>query len=162
MLAVFIGTVGTAGAIGTFVGGRLTDLWGADRTLIATFAVLFLSTVALATIGLLGEGSAPVWSVVMALAAYGFAGWGFNPPMNTRVLNLAGDAGTEAVALNTSGLYVGIAIAGALGGAAVSLYGGTGAAIAASGTGLVTLVVMSLSIRYYPSAVSHHPAQARD
>ena len=160
MLAVFIGTVGVAGAIGTFVGGRLTDLWGADRTLIVTFALLVLATVGLSTIGLLGQGAAPIWMVIATLAVYGFAGWGFNPPMNTRALNLAADAGTEAVALNTSGLYVGIAIAGALGGAAVTVFGGTGAAIAAAGIGLVTLVVMSLSIRFYPSVTDHHPREA--
>jgi len=89
----------------------------------------------------------------VALAVYGFGGWGFNPPMNTRALSLAGDAGTEAVALNTSGLYVGIAIAGAVGGGAITLYGGTGAAVAASAIGLVTLVVMSLSVRFYPSTI---------
>lgn len=153
MLAVFIGTVGVAGAIGTFVGGRLTDQWGADRTLIATFAVLVLGVVGLAATGLLWPGTAPIWMVVVALAVYGFGGWGFNPPMNTRALSLADDAGTEAVALNTSGLYVGIAIAGAVGGGAITLYGGTGAAVAASGIGLVTLVVMILSIRFYPSTI---------
>lgn len=158
MLAVFIGTVGVAGAAGTFVGGRLTDLWGADRTLIATFAMLVLATVGLSSIALLGQGSAPIWMVIVALAVYGFTGWGFNPPMNTRALQLAGAAGTEAVALNNSGLYVGIAIAGALGGGAITLYGGTGAAVAA-GIGLVTLLVMSLSVRFYPSTGAERPRE---
>ncbi|MBE2998411.1 MFS transporter [Nocardiopsis sp. HNM0947] len=156
MLAVFIGTVGVAGAVGTFAGGRLTDRWGADRTLIATFTVLVLATVALSAIGLLGRGTAPVWLVTVALAVYGFAGWGFNPPMNTRALSLAGDAGTEAVALNTSGLYVGIAVAGAVGGGAITLHGGIGAVVAASGIGLVTLVVMALSVRLYPSSIGEN------
>lgn len=159
MLALFIGTVGVAGAVGTFAGGRLTDVWGADRTLIATFGMLVLATVGLTALGLLGQGSAPIWTVVLALAVYGFAGWGFNPPMNTRALRLAGDAGTEAVALNTSGLYVGIAIAGALGGGAITLYGGTGAAMAAAGIGLVTLLVMSLSVRFYPSGTVESPRE---
>ncbi|MBB5999888.1 putative MFS family arabinose efflux permease [Streptomonospora salina] len=120
ILAGFIGVVGAAGAVGTFVGGRLTDRWGADAALLATFGLLVAATLGLAAIGLAGGGSAPVWLVAAALAVYGFAGWGFNPPMNTRALRLAGDAGTEAVALNTSGLYAGIAVAGALGGSAVA------------------------------------------
>ncbi|MFD0772432.1 hypothetical protein ACFQZ2_00685 [Streptomonospora algeriensis] len=86
-----------------------------------------------------------------ALAVYGFPGWGFNPPMNTRALRLAGDAGTEAVALNTSGLCVGIAVAGVLGGSAVALHGGTGAAVAAAAIGLVALGAMGVSVRLFPA-----------
>ena len=86
------------------------------------------------------------------LAVWGFGGWAFNPPMNTRALRLAGDAGTEAVALNTSALYIGVAAAGALGGAAVA-YGGGVAALAVAGTAVVAaLGVMAVSVHRYPAA----------
>lgn len=159
ILAFFIGVVGTFGAVGTFVGGRMTDRWGADTALLATFALLVVSAAGLAVIGMVGQGTAPVWLVAAALAVYGFAGWGFSPPMNARILRLAGDAGSEAVALNTSGLYAGVAVAGALGGGAVALHGGTGAAVAAALIGLVALTVMGLSVRVFPSAV---PPSAQD
>ena len=126
LLAVFIAVVGVAGAIGTFVGGRLTDRWGADRALLAAFGLMAAAVTALSIIGFVGQGAAPVWIVAAVLAAYGFAGWGFNPPMNARALGVAGAAGTEVVAMNTSALYVGISIAGALGGAAVTAYGVSG------------------------------------
>lgn len=151
-LAFFIAVVGIAGAVGTFVGGRLTDRWGADRALLATFALLVAAMLGIVVTGAIGHGNAPVWLTALVLGAYGFAGWGFNPPMNARALQLAGDAGTEAVALNTSGLYVGIALAGSLGGFAVAAHGGTGAALAAAVIGSVTLVVMALSVRAFPSA----------
>src|SRR5699024_1418266 len=132
LLALFIGVVGVAGALGTVAGGRLTDRWGADRALLGSFALLALAILALAGIGLGSGGTTPVWLTVIVLVAYGFAGWGFNPPMTTRALQLAGDAGTEAVALNTSALYVGISLAGVLGGAALTADGGRGAAIVAA------------------------------
>ncbi|GII96551.1 MFS transporter [Sinosporangium siamense] len=151
LVALSIAVVGVAGAFGTFAGGRLTDRWGADRALLFTFGVQAVATAGLAVIGLLGQGSAPVWLLLTTLAVWGFGGWGFNPPMNTRALRLAGDAGTEAVALNTSGLYVGIALAGALGGVALELHGGLGPAVAASVILLLTLSLMVISVRRFPS-----------
>ncbi|MEU0992352.1 MFS transporter, partial [Streptomyces sp. NPDC005953] len=112
VLALFIAIIGISGALGTYIGGRLTDRWGADRALITTFTGLITATAALALIGTLTT-NAPIWLIAIVLAFWGFAGWGFNPPMNTRALKLAQDAEAEAVALNTSGLYIGIAIAGA-------------------------------------------------
>lgn len=152
VLALFITVVGAAGAIGTLAGGRLTDRWGADTTLVAAFALMALSIAALTLIGVGGGGVAPIWLTSLVLAAYGFAGWGFNPPMNTRALQLAGDAGTEAVALNTGALYVGIAIAGSVGGWAIAAHGGQGAAIVAAVICLTTLLAMSVFVRIFPSA----------
>lgn len=152
MLAVFIAVVGVAGAVGTFVGGRLTDRWGADRALLGAFSLMAVAVSFLAIIGITAQGTAPLWFVVLTLAAYGFAGWGFNPPMNARALQLAGDAGTEAVALNTSALYVGISIAGAVGGAAIAAYGGQGAAVVAAMICLITMVTMWVLVRKYPSS----------
>ncbi|SEE78771.1 MFS transporter [Ruania alba] len=160
MLAVFIAVVGVAGALGTFAGGRLTDRWGADRTLLAAFALMALGIAGLAAIGMVERGTAPLWLTMLALAAYGFAGWGFNPPMNTRALLLAGDAGTEAIALNTSALYVGISIAGALGGGAIAAHGGRGGATAAAIVCVLTLVVMAGFVRVFPSSPTT-PARPR-
>lgn len=151
VLAIFIAVVGVAGAVGTIAGGRLTDRWGADRALLGAFALMAAAITGLAAIAIIGRDVAPVWLVAVVLAIYGFAGWGFNPPMNTRALRLAGDAGTEAVALNTSGLYVGIAIAGALGGGAIARYGGGGAATAAALICLVTVALMAAFVRAYPA-----------
>src|SRR5690625_7284373 len=86
----------------------------------------------LAGIGLIHDGTGPLWLTGVALAAYGFAGWGFNPPMNTRALQLAGDAGAEAVGLNTSALYVGSPAAAACGGGGGAAHGGRGGAARAA------------------------------
>lgn len=72
--------------------------------------------------------------------------------MNARAMQMGGDAATEAVALNTSGLYVGIALAGTVGGGAVNTSGGVGVLVVACVAGLITIVVMALSVRRYPSS----------
>ncbi|HEY8479018.1 MAG TPA: MFS transporter [Spirillospora sp.] len=146
----FIVVYGLAGAAGTAVGGRLTDRWGIDRALLGLLAVVVASTVTMTVVGLLGGGRAPVWALCLPLAVWGMAGWAYNPPMNARALQMAGEAGTEAVALNTGGLYVGIALAGAIGGGALSVTGGTGVLAAAAAIGVVNLVFMAVTVRRYP------------
>ena len=47
---MFIAVVGVAGAVGTFVGGRLTDLWGADRTLVSAFASMAAAVICLVSL----------------------------------------------------------------------------------------------------------------
>lgn len=148
-LALLIVAVGVAGAVGTVMGGRATDRWGSGRTLLLTLAGQVAATTALAVIGLAGGG--PVLLVGLCYASWGFAGWAFNPPMNTRLLALARDAGTEAVALNTSALYVGIAAGGVLGGVALHAGGGPAVLLAATGIGLVTLVLLGVSVARHPA-----------
>jgi predicted MFS family arabinose efflux permease len=148
---LFIVVMGISGAVGTVLGGRLTDRWGVDRALMATFGGVLLATVGLAVVGQSTGGDAPVWVVCAFLMLWGLAAWGNNPPMNSRILQMAGDAGTEAVALNTSGIYVGVALAGAIGGGALSRSGGAGVLVAGAIIGLVTIVVMAGAVRRYPS-----------
>ncbi|GAB3717409.1 MFS transporter [Nocardiopsis oceani] len=152
-LAPLIAVVGAAGAVGTLVCGRATDRWGADRILLVSFAGMVATSLVLAALGYLGAGSVPVWALAFVLALWGFAAWGFAAPMSARLLGLAGDAGTEALALNTGGLYVGTAVAGAVGGAVVAGYGGAGVAATAAAIGLLALTAMALSVRRFPTAV---------
>ncbi|PRX01068.1 UNVERIFIED_ORG: putative MFS family arabinose efflux permease [Actinomadura viridilutea] len=150
-VSAFIVVYGVAGAVGTVVGGRLTDRWGIDRALLGLLGAVVLSTVAMTAVGLLADGHAPLWLICLLLAVWGMAGWAYNPPMNARVLRLAGEAGTEAVALNTSGLYVGIALAGIIGGGALSRTGGTGVLAAAAVIGMVNFAFTAATVRRYPA-----------
>lgn len=160
-VGMFIAIVGISGAVGTVLGGRLTDQWGIDRTLLAAFGGVAAAALILLAIGGIGQGAAPLWLVGAALVLWGVPGWANNPPMNARAMNMGGDAATEAVALNTSGLYAGIALAGAIGGGAVSTSGGTGVLAAACAAGLITIVIMALSVRRYPSASPFSPDTTR-
>lgn len=147
---LFIVIMGVSGAVGTVLGGRLTDRWGVDRTLMASFGGVLLATVGLAVVGQVSGGDAPIWLVCVFLVLWGVSAWGNNPPMTSRALRMAGEAGTEAVALNTSGLYLGVALAGAIGGGALSSSGGAGVLIAGAAIGLVTIAVMAGAVRRYP------------
>lgn len=150
-VGVFIAIVGVSGAVGTVLGGRLTDQWGVDRTLLAAFGGVAAAAAVLLVIGAIGQGAVPVWLVGIGLVLWGVPGWANNPPMNARAMHMGGDAATEAVALNTSGLYAGIALAGAIGGGAVDTSGGTGVLAVASVVGVITITVMALSVRRYPA-----------
>jgi len=147
---LFILIMGVSGALGTFVGGRLTDRWGVDRTLMATFGGVLVATLGLALVGQFTGGDAPIWLVGVFLVIWGVSAWGNNPPMTSRAIQKAGAAGTEAIALNTSGLYLGVALAGAIGGGALSSNAGTGVLVAGSVIGLITILVMALAVRKYP------------
>lgn len=153
VLAPLIATIGVAGALGTLVCGRATDRWGADRVLLVTFVGMVATSVVLALLAPLTGGGLPAWALGGVLAVWGFAAWGFAAPMSARLLGLAGEAGTEALALNTGGLYVGTAVAGMVGGAVVASSGGAAVPVAAACVGFVALVVMALSVRRYPTAV---------
>jgi predicted MFS family arabinose efflux permease len=150
-VALLIACAGVAGALGTVLGGRATDGWGAGRTLVLTLGVQVAVTAGLATAGFL-SGTAPLLLIAIAYAVWGLAGWAFNPPMNARLLALAGDAGTEAMALNTSALYLGIAAAGAVGGAALDAGGVRAVLLTATVIGLVALLLLAGSVaRHRPS-----------
>ncbi|WP_240662517.1 hypothetical protein [Streptomyces sp. WAC 06738] len=55
------------------------------------------------------------------------------------------------VALNTTGLYVGVTLAGAGGGAAPAVSDGTGVAVTATAVGLVAYAVTAPAIRRHPA-----------
>ncbi|HLU56371.1 MAG TPA: MFS transporter [Pseudonocardia sp.] len=143
-VALVIGGIGVAGALGTVLGGRATDRFGPGRTLVSALAaqVAVIAVLAVACV----VGAAPFALVALCYAVWGLAGWAFNPPMNARLLRLAPEAGTEVVALNSSALYVGMALGGALGGAALDV-GGVGAVLlVATAVGLVGLVLLAGSV----------------
>lgn len=151
LLTVFIATIGIAGAAGTKIGGRLADQWGPDRGMIATFATALTVTAAL---GVLSLTAAPVWPGILIglLAIWGIAAWGNNAPMNARTLQLSGPAATEAMALNTSGLYLGIAAGSAIGGFALDQYGATGPLVASTAIGLCGIAAMVASVLRWPTS----------
>lgn len=150
LLTVFIATIGVAGALGAAVGGHIADGWGPDRGMIATFGTALV--VVLVWVGLHAT-VAPVPPVVImgSLAVWGVAAWGNNAPMNARTLALAGPVGTEAMALNTSGLYVGMACGSAIGGLVLDRFGVTGTLLAAIGIGVCGVAAMVISVRRWPT-----------
>lgn len=104
---------GAGSTVGVFIGGRLAD-W---RLMPSLMAVLALQILVYALIAL-GSGQAFVMAVLVFV--WGGVCFAFGSPVQTRVLQWAGDAPNLASALIPPGFNVGIALAAGLGGSVIS------------------------------------------
>ncbi|HEU5128669.1 MAG TPA: MFS transporter [Glycomyces sp.] len=147
-LAALIAAAGVSGAAGTWLGARATDAFGPERTTLVAVSAQAASVLALAALGFLLEpGAVPVALFGALFAGWALAGWAFNPAMHLRLLDLAGPAGPEAVGLNGSALYLGIAVAGGLGGAALANFGAHSVPLVSGLLSLVGLCLFAWSFR---------------
>lgn len=117
VLLLIVGLVGIGSAI---LGGRLTDAFGARRARSVILAGHALSLLLVGVIVMLGA-SIGVFGVAVAL--WSVFAWALNPPLQASTIAAAPDAAMTAVSLNISGLYLGTALAGALGGIVVDMLG---------------------------------------
>ncbi len=125
VVSVFLLAFGLAAAAGTFVGGRAADR-STSATLLVANAVL---------IGALGAlylvGASPVL-VILALAAWGFAGFALIPALQLRVIMLAGAGGDLAATLGASAVDAGIAAGSLIGGAVLASHGASATVVTAT------------------------------
>lgn len=140
-LALLIATYGVFGVVGAALGGLGADRVEARRMIALTFG----GTTAAVALLLTSTMLAPLPIVVFAalIAVYGLLVWSVNPPVQMRLLSVAGDGVDQVLALNMSALYAGFTLAGAIGGLALSWAGTTGllvAAVALLGSGTAVLV----------------------
>ena len=111
-VALLLFVLGVGGFLGNLAGGRLAD-WKLPRALIILLAVLVVALLILS----IAAPSKP--AVVAALVLLGAAGFAVVPAYQTRVLTMA-DGAPSAIAANTSGINVGIALGSLIGGAALA------------------------------------------
>ncbi|GAA3597008.1 MFS transporter [Nonomuraea rosea] len=130
---------GLAGLAGGQLGGRAADRWGADRALIAGVAG-FTGVMAVFTVCWLLRPLA-LLALLPLLLVWAGVSWWIPPPAQTRLLALAGPAGPQALALNSSAVYVGVSGGGALGGLVLESHGSGWLPAAAA---LVELVALGL------------------
>ncbi|KQV95028.1 MFS transporter [Pelomonas sp. Root1237] len=115
-ISVYLLAYGVASAVGMFAGGRLADR-DAGLTLVAANVVL------VAVLGLFYLfGSSPMVALI-ALAAWGLAGFGMVPAIQLRVVALAGPGADLAAALSASAVNAGIAAGSLAGGVALARLG---------------------------------------
>ena len=112
------GLAGTAGLTGIWLGGAAVDRWGADRTLLFGISAIAATMVVLWLIWLCRPVPMPVVLLVTAIWG-GMAFWN-SPAIQARLSAIAGSSAGQALALNTSGTYVGISCGAALGGLALA------------------------------------------
>ncbi|PZG45260.1 MFS transporter [Spongiactinospora gelatinilytica] len=112
---------GLAGFAGGQLGGRAGDRWGPDRALltgIMGFAVVMAAFTAcwyLRPVSLL--------ALLPLLLMWAGVSWWIPPPAQTRLLALAGPAGPQALALNSSAVYLGVSGGAAVGGLILAGHG---------------------------------------
>lgn len=110
VLLLIVGLVGFGSAL---LGGRLTDTFGARR---ARLAILGGHAIALGLAAALVVAGAPGWLFAGGIGLWSVFAWALNPPMQASAIRAAPEAAMTAVSLNISGLYLGTAAAGAVGG----------------------------------------------
>ncbi|MCZ0995146.1 MFS transporter [Streptomyces noursei] len=137
-VAPYLWAWGAGGVLGSVLAGPLVDRTGRVRLLAGV--ILLVVTAAQALLPTLAAVALP--GAVVALVAWGAAGWAFQVPQQHRLLQASAQRGTVALALNNSALYLGSAVGSALGGLALAA-GLTPAALpwAAAGVAALGLLV---------------------
>ncbi|RBM12317.1 MFS transporter [Streptomyces sp. PT12] len=134
---------GVAGMVGIWLGGLATDAWGADRTLAVGVAAFVFSMALFAA--LWQARPVPVALLLPVVAVWGAAAFWNSPAVQTRLHLLAGPASTQALSLNTSGTYLGVAMGGAIGGALLDAWGPAPLPVVSGAAGLVALALLRLA-----------------
>jgi predicted MFS family arabinose efflux permease len=144
-LALLIAVFGLSGMFGAVLGGAGADRISPPKMIALTFggtaggALLLLVLTAFVPI--------PFVLLAVAIAIYGLFVWSVNPPVQVRLLSVAGDSSAQVLALNVSALYLGFTFAGAIGGLALSLSDVAGLLTASTGLLMLGLVTFAVSFR---------------
>jgi DHA1 family purine base/nucleoside efflux pump-like MFS transporter len=107
---------GLGAIVGNAWGGRATDRFGSIPTLLATVAGFIIMIATLPLTATTAVGAA------LALFAWSVFTWSFNPPVQNLLLELAPTGGL-VLSLNASAIYLGMGLAGVLGGAVIGTVG---------------------------------------
>ena len=129
---------GVCGVIGTVIGTRIVDSWGAWKTSLMFTLVLLAGVAGWA----LSAGIYPLMAVSVAIWGLGFAST--NSMQQVRLVGAAPSLASASVSLNTSVLYIGQAVGSAIGGflyARDLLYASGYVAAAFVALALVTVIV---------------------
>lgn len=146
---------GLAGIAGGRLSGTLVDRFGPVQTFALAVAAF---TAAMA-------GLAVAWSmrpahlalVLPLLLVWSAAAWAVPPPVQTRVLALAGaETGPQALALSSSAVYVGASLGAGLGGWLLGTAGPGALPLAAAVCALGALGIFGLAGRDTPGSVSEN------
>lgn len=135
---------GLAGIAGARLGGGLVDRYGPVRAFAAAALVFAAALAALALCWSLRP--VPLAVLVPLLLVWSAAAWAVPPPVQTRVLALAGpETGPQALALSSSAIYVGATLGAGLGGWLLAAQGAGALPVAAAASALVALGLFALT-----------------
>lgn len=116
MISIALLVFGVASVAGSTLGGRLTDRFGAFPVVVGGLVALTLAMLAIYATTAASAG----WPALIALAGWGLGGWTFPPSQQHRLIATAPDDASVVLSLNSSAIYAGAAIGGAIGGLVLS------------------------------------------
>jgi DHA1 family inner membrane transport protein len=114
IVIILFAVYGIGGLIGSQLGGRLVDRFGAATPLAACLAIAALNQ------SLMGFSLHSAWMTAAALGIWSITGWGTFAPQQARLIDLAPGGSALVIALNHSIIYIGTAVGAGLGGAALA------------------------------------------
>ncbi|WP_448852508.1 MFS transporter [Corynebacterium sp. 335C] len=132
---------GIAGVVGIWLGGIAVDRLGADRALLIGAGTIVASMIVLWVLWLVRPAPLPVVMAVVTVWG-GMAFWN-SPAIQARLHHLAGPVSEQALALNTSGTYLGVSVGAAVGGGALSVFGAGALPLVAAGFAMVAMLVLA-------------------
>lgn len=132
---------GIAGIGGIWLGGIATDRLGANRTLLIGIGTIVATMIVLWVLWTARPAPLPLVLVVATLWG-GMAFWN-SPAIQARLHHLAGPVSGQALALNTSGTYLGVAIGAAVGGSILSTAGIGALPLTAAAFGIMAIISLA-------------------
>ncbi len=140
-LSLVLCAFGIAGTFGNGLSGWLADRWGANRT-VATSLIVVIGILAL-----FPSLAATLPGVLLGVAIWNSAGWLLLPAQQHRLLSMAPQVGQILVSLNASALYLGIGLAGLLGGWVIQIWNARALGPVAALVAALALIVHVLNAR---------------
>ncbi|WP_407179849.1 MFS transporter [Bradyrhizobium sp. STM 3562] len=110
---------GLASAIGTWLGGTMTDKWGASHTVTIGCGLTLLAYFVLSFAPAL-PAKEVTCALLAALLLWGFASWGTMTAQQARLVALAPPLASVSLSLNSSAIYLGSATGAAVGATVVA------------------------------------------
>lgn len=131
---------GLGGAVGNLLGGRLTDSRGVRLTVLVSLTGLAVSFTLIALL--------PLGAVLACVLTFvwGISGWLLAPAQQYRLMAIGGaNAAQLLISLNSSGMYLGIAVSGVLGAVVIRTAGVDWLPVTGAGAALAGLVLVAVT-----------------
>ena len=146
---------GLGAVAGNYVGGHLSDRIGPRKTLLLVCVAQILM---MPLFSIVPWGPVPFAVIV---AVWSVIGWSFMAPQQSRLVAIASDSQSLALALNAAMIYVGIAIGSAVGSALLDGYGLQALGVAGGSAAVLALLHLLLSSRAGGALRPTEPASDR-
>ncbi|MDF3319822.1 MFS transporter [Rhodococcus sp. C3V] len=147
---------GIAGTVGVFAGGYATDKLGPNRTIALGMGVFVVVMCVLSAMWPFRP--IPLLMFVPVVALWGVLAFWSSPAIQTRMFEVAGDVAAQAMAMNTSVSYLGIAVGGALGGLVLDNVGPGALPLVTAVTSIGALALLMIAFRSTSATPEREPA----